>query len=284
MNPPNEITEVTRRRLVDFFSVSGISWAGRLRESEFLARLYDLTTIPSHDHRISNAAGDIRQHRENWNDWSDDWVFYDDRFNLIHESDDRFLRFLCETVHPVVRIDDAETETLVSKYNEALKPDGWLLRQTDEVSGHPVFSAGRVDERVQVFHEPTGWQKVDRQIQKIRTRLDTANTEEDFQSVGLLCREVLISVAGEVFDPSRHLTTDGVEPSTTDAVRMIDAFVAHELRGKENEEVRPGVKAVWKLAVALQHKRNANFRYAALTAETTAAMVNMLAILSGRRS
>lgn len=280
----NEITEVTRRRIVDYYTVAGVSWAGRLPESDFLARLYDLTELPSQDRRVANAAGDIRQHRENWNDWPDDWVFYDERFNLLYASDVQFLRFLCETVHPVVRMDPNETEVLVSRYNEELKSDGWKLQRSDSISGLPVFSAVRLDERVQVFDEPTGWQKVDRQMQKVRSSLDTANSEEDFQGVGLLCREVLITVAGEVFDPSKHQLTDEKEISKTDAVRLIDAFVVHELQDKDNEDIRPAVKSFWKLSVALQHRRSADFRHAALTAETTAAMVNILAVLSGRRS
>ena len=41
----------------------------------------------------------------------------------------------------------------------------------------------------EVFPEPTGWPRVDRTIGAARTRLETASTEEQFQTVGLLCRE-----------------------------------------------------------------------------------------------
>jgi hypothetical protein len=70
-----------------------------------------------------------------------------------------------------------------------------------------------------IFEEPTGWQKVDRQLQEMRQRLDCAETEEQFQGVGLLCREVLISVAQEVYDPARHPLIDDKIPSNTDAKR-----------------------------------------------------------------
>lgn len=46
-----------------------MDWAGRLREDDFLARLYDLSAMPSTDHRMSNAAGDTHQQRVNWRDW-----------------------------------------------------------------------------------------------------------------------------------------------------------------------------------------------------------------------
>jgi AbiJ N-terminal domain 3 len=57
----NEISEVTRRAIADFLSSSGTDWAGRLKEDDFLARLYDLTTMPSNDYRMRNAAGDINE-------------------------------------------------------------------------------------------------------------------------------------------------------------------------------------------------------------------------------
>ena len=52
----NEITEVTRRAITDFLATSGISWCGRLQDDDFLARLYDLTKLPSNDHRYRNAS------------------------------------------------------------------------------------------------------------------------------------------------------------------------------------------------------------------------------------
>src|SRR5437870_10652466 len=42
--------------------------------------------------------------------------------------------------------------------------------------------------------EPTGWERVDRALDKMRSQLATARDEEDFQQVGLLGREVLISL------------------------------------------------------------------------------------------
>lgn len=135
----------------------------------------------------------------------------------------------------------------------------------------------------QVFEEPTGWARVDRGIYETRRRLEQAENEEQFQAVGLLCREVLISVAQVVFDPQRHSTEDGVRPSGTDAKRMIDAYIAVELGGGANEGARRHAKAALALADDLQHHRTASFRQAALCAEATASAVNIIAILSGRR-
>lgn len=278
-----EISEITRREIIDVLSASGLGWAGRLEEDDFLSRLYDLTSMPSADYRMRNAAGDIHQHRVSFQDWDEEWVFYDDRFNLIRAPDQEFLRFLCETVHPVVRPEIEEAQRLVVAYNRELAADGWSLVETKKISGRPVFSPQKIGQRAQVFEEPTGWQKVDRQLQEVRLRLDTAGSEEQYQTVGLLCREVLISAAQEVYDAERHPSQDAVPPSDTDAGRMLESFFAAELKGGGYEEARAHARAALRLALALQHKRTADFRVAALCAEATSSVVNLVAILAGRR-
>jgi len=164
----NEISEVTRRAVVDFLVASETDWAGRLGEDDFLARLYDLTAMPSTDYRFKNAAGDIWKHRIMNFDWNVDWVFYDARFNLLWAPDAEFLRFLCETVHPVVRPDSDAARSLVASYNRELAADGWSLVEAKQISGKPVFAAQKVGQRTQMFEEPTGWRKVDRQLQEVR--------------------------------------------------------------------------------------------------------------------
>ena len=134
-----------------------------------------------------------------------------------------------------------------------------------------------------IFEEPTGWAKVDRQLDGAREQLARAQSEEDFQVVGLRCREVLISLSQEVFDPTLHSTEDGVTPSGADAKRMLDAYLLAELPGNKNEEARKHTRAALEFAVSLQHRRTATFRDAALCAEATASIVNLIAILSGLR-
>jgi hypothetical protein len=132
-------------------------------------------------------------------------------------------------------------------------------------------------------HLPTGWARVDRSIDAIRARLETARNEEEFQTVGLLCRETLISLAQAVFDPSVHQPSDGASPSETDANRMLEAYFASMLEGSSNEAARKHVKAALTLANELQHRRTATFRNAALCAEATRTVVNIVAITSGKR-
>lgn len=134
-----QITEVTRRDLFDALVVGRVNWAGSLEEPEFLARLYDLKALPSTDHRFSDAAGDIWQHRVNNFDWEDHWVFYDRRFNLLRGDDEELLQFLAETVHPVVRPDVTECQRLVQLYNHYLRNDGFELAEKSRISGKPIY-------------------------------------------------------------------------------------------------------------------------------------------------
>lgn len=89
----NKITNITRRDIFDTLTVEGVNWNGRLEETDFLSRLYDLSKIPSTDGRFNDANGDIWQHRVNNNDWEDNWVFSDSRFNLLNCDDASFLQF-----------------------------------------------------------------------------------------------------------------------------------------------------------------------------------------------
>ena len=134
-----KITQITRKDLFDAMVVEGVNWAGSLEEPEFLARLYDLTSLPSRDHRFPDAAGDIWQHRINNFDWNEHWVFYDPRFELMNGDDEILLRFLAETVHPVVRPDVTESQKLTQLYNQFLKNDGFELAEKSRISGKPIY-------------------------------------------------------------------------------------------------------------------------------------------------
>jgi hypothetical protein len=64
---------------------------------------------------------------------------------------------------------------------------------------------------------------------------------------------------------------------------MLEAYLATELAGGENKVARQHARAALDLANELQHKRTATFREAALCSEATAAVINLIAIMSGQR-
>lgn len=137
---PNKITEITRRNIFDYLQVEGHWWAGRMEETDFLSRMFNLEQMPSSDSRFKNAAGDIWQHRiNNPEDWPDNWIFYDDRFNLIRCDDSEFVNFLCEMIHPIVRPDFAEVKKMLQIFNGNLRADNYEIVEKTRISGKPIF-------------------------------------------------------------------------------------------------------------------------------------------------
>jgi hypothetical protein len=131
----NTISEVTRRNIFDTLRVEHTNWSGRLSEVDFLSRLFDLDDV---------IAGDIARHRDHFNDWEDDWIFEDRRFGLIDATDENFLNFLCEMVHPVVRPDTGKAMDLVRLCNSFLAADGWEIVAKTYISNKPVFAPRRM--------------------------------------------------------------------------------------------------------------------------------------------
>ena len=141
----------------------------------------------------------------------------------------------------------------------------------------------RAERASEPINEPTGWARVDRGVDKIVYQLEISENEEDFQAVGLYCRETLISLAQSVYDSERHAGQDGTEPSKTDAKKMLENYLAVELSGSSNESARRHAKASLSLANDLQHRRTATSKDAALCAEATRTVVNIVAIISEYR-
>ncbi|MGR3311974.1 abortive infection family protein [Roseovarius indicus] len=143
---PISIKRGIRQNIFDGLRLEGVSFSGVMDDLEFLNRIYLLDLLHSFDSRFESASGDIWQHTVNNEDWDSDWIFSDRRFNLASCSDDDFLKFLCETVHPVVRPDAGEAGKIVGHYNEQLKQAGWRLTESQKIAGRAIYVARRVNE------------------------------------------------------------------------------------------------------------------------------------------
>lgn len=134
------ISEITRRGLLDLIRLRRDPYHGNLSEIEFLDRLYRLDEMESFDGRrhYNTCRKDIVQHTVANQDWDNDWVFADPRFELAAGPDEVLLRFLAETLHPLVR-DHEAAQVLGNEYNALLRADGWHLLPVAEISGRPVY-------------------------------------------------------------------------------------------------------------------------------------------------
>lgn len=181
-----KITQITRKDIFDVLRLASVNWAGKLEEPDFLARIFDLDHMPSYDSRFGNAMGDIWQHRVNNYDWDDNWIFSDERFNLLQCDDEIFLRFLCETIHPVVRPNHQEVQQLLQHYNELLAKDGFEIVERTKIADKPVYSARRkfsgVPPSVQVAKQSSLFdaEYLSQQI----TRLELAVPHDPYLAIG----------------------------------------------------------------------------------------------------
>ena len=80
--------------------------------------------------------------------------------------------------------------------------------------------------------------------------------------------------------PKVHESLDVVQPSDTDANRMLQAYIAHVFTGESNKEVRTHAKASLGLAVHLQHRRTATRLLAAQCVEATASTTAVISIIA----
>jgi hypothetical protein len=133
-----------------------------------------------------------------------------------------------------------------------------------------------------VIIDLTDWERIERSINEIRLRQREATTEEQFQVVGLLSRETIITLAQAVYKKDKHPVIDGKEVSKTDAKRMLEAYIAVELAGSSNETLRRYAKSTLDLANELTHKRTATKREASLCGIATVSIINLIGTIEGR--
>ena len=137
----NEISLQTRRNILDGLEIDNVTWYGKREEMDFLKRIFNLKELPSYDCRHADAEADIRRHRYANLDWEDNWIYSDERFNLLRGPTETFLQFLCEIVHPVVRPDHEEALKLVKHFNDQLRKESWHFVPDSKIAGRYCYVA-----------------------------------------------------------------------------------------------------------------------------------------------
>lgn len=136
--------------------------------------------------------------------------------------------------------------------------------------------------------DEAAWVSLGAAVTRGQERLVTAHAADEFQMIGLICREALISLAQTVWIETRHPIVNppanGAPVSSSDAKRKLESYVAAELAGSSNEEFRRFAWAACNLASKLVHERTANFANAARCLEALVGVINLVAITEGRCS
>jgi hypothetical protein len=214
-----KISEVTRRDIFDLLRIGYIDQStgkkfhfsryGSIGEIAFLERLYKLSNIESYDGRFSNAAGDIRQHTVNNDDWEEDWIFSDDRFGLAHGDDEEFLNFLCETFHPAVRSESDNWRLFLEKFNELLMCDGYEFYEKDHMSGRTIYAwrsladkNSLIDDQIKTLVQKFDSNYIAIQIEQMRLSLE----QNPADAIGK-AKELLESCCKTILD-SKKITWD----------------------------------------------------------------------------
>lgn len=139
--PESNISDITRGDIIDLLLIDdNRPFHGKMDLLDFLPRIWPLETMPSTDSRFETALQDIWQHMVNNYDWTNDYLLKT-YLELSTCSDEMFLRFLEQCVHPRVIRDREYVGNLVERINALLQPDGFIMAPTDDISGWPVYTS-----------------------------------------------------------------------------------------------------------------------------------------------
>ncbi len=145
----NKITEFTRQSIFEEITPhqfpSDICLYGKVDEIDFFSRLYNLDNMPSYEDRHSNAKEDMIQHLRNNNDWDILWFLKNPRFNLLTSSDNIFIKFICEMLHPEVVYNNDYRKNFLETFNKFLLEDEYEIYESSKLSGRPLYSGREIN-------------------------------------------------------------------------------------------------------------------------------------------
>lgn len=108
-----------------------------------------------------------------------------------------------------------------------------------------------------------------RKLKSVAALIDAAKEIEDFQAIGVQCRETLIELGNHIYKPV--MAGDEEQPQASNFKRKAELFVQFYLKGSENSDYRSIIKklteATWDYANKITHSRSATY-YEASTCVT----------------
>ncbi|WP_367292001.1 hypothetical protein [Leuconostoc mesenteroides] len=100
-----------------------------------------------------------------------------------------------------------------------------------------------------------------RKLKNVAQLIDSANEVEDFQSIGVQCREILIELGNYIYVPD--MATNGEQPQKSNFKQKVELFLQFYLKGSENSDYRSMIKklteSTWEYACKITHSSKATF-------------------------
>jgi hypothetical protein len=175
------------------------------------------------------------------NEWPDLWLWYETYRGLPGYQDRRV--FALRTYQP-------------------------LFEALDELEARQVGEA--VDDRL------TGWSRVDEKKGQLKEKFKAANTVEDFQGVGLICRSLMLAISDAIFDPARHDHPAGEALKRGDTKNRIDRVLSVDFSGEDSQLLRRTVRATNAYIHHVVHAETSDAVRAGIAADGTVFLINTL--------
>ncbi|WP_144902323.1 hypothetical protein [Leuconostoc mesenteroides] len=100
-----------------------------------------------------------------------------------------------------------------------------------------------------------------RKLKNVAQLIDSAHEVEDFQSIGVQCREILIELGNYIYVPD--MATNGEQPQKSNFKQKVELFLQFYLKGSENSDYRSKIKklteSTWEYACKITHSSKATF-------------------------
>ena len=100
-----------------------------------------------------------------------------------------------------------------------------------------------------------------RKLKNVAQLIDSAHEVEDFQSIGVQCREILIELGNYIYVPD--MATNGEQSQKSNFKQKVELFLQFYLKGSENSDYRSMIKklteSTWEYACKITHSSKATF-------------------------
>lgn len=156
---PNKITEVTRQDIFDYLMDRNneelnayvyrespsfqqpervFYYYGRKGILQYLDDVFGLDNISSRYEQ--GFRYELTRHTIRNDDYGYEWIFNDERINLMKCNDELLLKFLSYMFHPLVRIEKTDWKSVLEDINKFLAEDGYEIYESEKISGKSVYS------------------------------------------------------------------------------------------------------------------------------------------------